>query len=278
LIPAAQITAWSQTAPWPRESQVEQDLILSRLMVEIANDELLGPELALRGGTCFHKLFLPRPLRYSEDLDYVRKSRSGVGPYLDALRVLTEGIGLVEQTREFSGPMVHAVFDAEANSGGPIRIKIEINTREVVSYLPRVTRSFGVDSPWWRGSAEVGTFAVEELMGTKLRALYQRSKGRDLFDLWLALSELDPAEQEIANALHHYMAERAFSFPQLAQNLRAKLVDPDFEADVQLLAVALPGGYELEVASDLLIERVGRHLRNAPKLDEIEGGRWRAPR
>ena len=32
------------------------------------------------------------------------------------------------------------------------------------------------------------TFKIDELMGTKLRALYQRTKGRDLFDLWLALT------------------------------------------------------------------------------------------
>ncbi|MGH2469017.1 MAG: nucleotidyl transferase AbiEii/AbiGii toxin family protein [Chloroflexota bacterium] len=40
-------------------------------------------------------------------------------------------------------------------------------------------------SPWFTGSADVPTFALEELLGTKLRALYQRRKGRDLFDLVL---------------------------------------------------------------------------------------------
>ena len=40
---------------------------------------LLGPELAFRGGTCLHKLCLPQPFRYSEDLDYVRTTHGG-GP------------------------------------------------------------------------------------------------------------------------------------------------------------------------------------------------------
>lgn len=44
--------------------------------------ELLGPELAFWGGTCLHKLHLPAPLRYSEDLDYVRSTYSGIKPYL----------------------------------------------------------------------------------------------------------------------------------------------------------------------------------------------------
>lgn len=54
MIPRAQIIAWGRQAPWPTEADVEQDLILSRLMVEIARDSLLGPELAMRGGTCLH--------------------------------------------------------------------------------------------------------------------------------------------------------------------------------------------------------------------------------
>jgi len=38
------------------------------------------------------------------------------------------------------------------------------------------------------------TFEPAELVATKLRALYQRRMGRDLFDLWLALTHigLDP--------------------------------------------------------------------------------------
>ena len=86
MIPPANIVAWRNQAPWPEDNQVEQDLILSRLIVEIANDELLGPELAFRGGTCLHKVHLPAPLRYSEDLDYVRSTKSGIGRFLDAIR------------------------------------------------------------------------------------------------------------------------------------------------------------------------------------------------
>jgi hypothetical protein len=43
------ITQWSVGAPWPQRQQIEQDLILSRLILEIAGDSLLGKELAFRG-------------------------------------------------------------------------------------------------------------------------------------------------------------------------------------------------------------------------------------
>lgn len=184
MIPAANIANWRRKAPWPEDNQVEQDLILSRLMVEIANHDLLGTELAMRGGTCLHKLHLPAPLRYSEDLDYVRRTRSGVGPVLDALRALATGLGLDDRGTDRTGQMVHATFDATPTSGvGRIRIKVEVNVVEVEPCFGRATIPLAVDSPWWQGGGEIGTFATEELLGTKLRALYQRSKGRDLFDL-----------------------------------------------------------------------------------------------
>lgn len=86
MIPRGAVTEWQARVPWPQPYQVEQDLILTRLMIEIARYDLFGGEFVLRGGTCLHKLHLSEPLRYSEDLDYVRRTHSGVGPYLDALR------------------------------------------------------------------------------------------------------------------------------------------------------------------------------------------------
>jgi predicted nucleotidyltransferase component of viral defense system len=94
VIPAAFITEWRARVPWPESYQVEQDLILSRLMVEIAGNDLLGGELVMRGGTCLHKLHLPRPYRYSEDLDYVRRTTGPIGPYLDQLRKVADDVGL----------------------------------------------------------------------------------------------------------------------------------------------------------------------------------------
>jgi predicted nucleotidyltransferase component of viral defense system len=75
VIPQAALNAWSQQVPWPSPVDVEQDLVLSRLIVDIANHPVLGSELAFRGGTSLQKLHLSRPLRYSNDLDYVRTSR-----------------------------------------------------------------------------------------------------------------------------------------------------------------------------------------------------------
>jgi hypothetical protein len=50
MIPQAYITEWSQQVPWQTNEQVEQDLVISRALVEIYSDEWLAESLAFRGG------------------------------------------------------------------------------------------------------------------------------------------------------------------------------------------------------------------------------------
>lgn len=262
--------------PWPQPFQVEQDLILSRLIVEIANQEVLGDEFAMRGGTCLHKLHLPEPLRYSEDLDYVRSTRSGIKPHVDALRAIADEIGLEVAGVERRGDMVHVIVDAEPTvPPGRIRVRIEVNIVETSPHRERTTVPYAVKSGWWTGEAAVPTFSVEELTGTKLRALYQRSKGRDLFDIWLVLTERDPDDDAIIAAFEHYMGGSAYTYPQLAGNLREKLTDEEFLTDLEALVAAVPTTYRVEEAADVLMERLGSKLRNAPTLADIQDGRWR---
>ncbi|MEO8424736.1 MAG: nucleotidyl transferase AbiEii/AbiGii toxin family protein [Actinomycetota bacterium] len=276
MIPQAFIAAWSRLVPWPTETQVEQDLILSRLIIDIADHQQLGAELAMRGGTCLHKLHLPAPVRYSEDLDYVRRTRSAIGPYMAALREVATTAGLTEQSYVQNWQMAHMVFDAEPTSGiGRIRIKIEINVREVDGFDERATRPYTVDSPWWSGNADIPTFSIEELMGTKLRALYQRRKGRDLFDLWLVLTTLEPDCSMIVKALRHYISTDIFGFADLAINLTGKLKNREFREDLDQLVVNVPEAYDIDAAADLVMERLGKYLDGTPPLSEIRAGAWR---
>ena len=81
MIPRAHITAWRSIAPWSTDAQVEQDLVLSRALVEIYTDPALASSLAFRGGTALHKLYLSPALRYSEDYrprtNRCRRNRAG---------------------------------------------------------------------------------------------------------------------------------------------------------------------------------------------------------
>jgi predicted nucleotidyltransferase component of viral defense system len=264
------LIAWRSKAPWPDRVQIEQDLLLSRLMIEIARDEVLGPELAMRGGTCLHKLHLPTALRYSEDLDYVRSTHTGIKPYTQALTRIADELGLIVASRQRSGQMVHIYLDGQPTEGiGRIRIKVEINIAETESFQPRKRMHHTVETSWWSGDAEITTFESEELLATKLRALYQRSKGRDLFDLWLGLTVLGSDPERIVAGFHHYMRDAAFSFPELRDNLTAKLADASFRRDLDPLVTSIPSEYDPNTAADTVMRELGSRLRNAPPVGEI---------
>lgn len=258
MIPQRHITHWTQHAPWPTDEQVEQDLLLCRLIVEIANDPYLGNELVFRGGTCLHKLHLNPGLRYSEDLDYVRRSAGGIGELLEALR----GIGgrLDMKVGVDISKYPKAKFRAPFESGsGTMRIKIEVNTYERSPARPLARVPFSIDSPWFTGSADVQTFQPAELVSTKLRALYQRSKGRDLFDLWLALTRLAIPPDDILTSFTPYRPE-TYTGPLAIANLQLKVADPSFRQDLDALVGQRPDGYDVEGAAALVIDQLLRRV------------------
>lgn len=86
MIPEAYIDEWAQEHPWSTVSMVEQDLLISRALVEIFSDPFLQQEVAFRGGTALHKLYLSPQPRYSEDIDLVQIHAGPIRPIMDHLR------------------------------------------------------------------------------------------------------------------------------------------------------------------------------------------------
>jgi hypothetical protein len=142
-----------------------------------------------------------------------------------------------------------------SEDGTPIRIKIEINTYERSPALPLVNLPFKVVSGWWSGEAETRTFQPAELVATKIRALYQRKKGRDLFDLWLALTRLELDPGLILDTFPPYRPATLTAAAAIA-NLEAKLSDPRFTTDLEPLAADLPSDYIIREAGRLVIDQL----------------------
>jgi predicted nucleotidyltransferase component of viral defense system len=235
MIQQAYITAWRSVAPWPDDAQVEQDLALSRAVVQIFQQPELAEQVALRGGTALNKLFIRPSCRYSEDIDLVQTQAGPAGPVIDAIRqTLDPWLGKPSRARAEGGFSMIYRFDSEIAPVRPLRLKIEVNTREHFTALGVHAVAMKVTSPWFSGTAPVNTYQLDELMGTKLRALYQRRKGRDLFDLWLCLSRklIDP--QRTVDCFLQYMTHEAHpvSRAQFEQNLHDKQVDPAFMGDI----------------------------------------------
>jgi len=257
VIPAAYVTAWSAQAPWPSPAQVEQDLLLSRVLIEMYQDEYLRSELVFRGGTCLHKLHLPAPRRYSEDLDFVRTTSSGIAPLTQAVSTLGNRLGFDVSTRISQHPKIY--LRASAVDGTTLRIKVEINTHERSPAAPLISLPHVVHSPWWEGDADIVTFTPAELVATKIRALFQRKKGRDLFDLWLALTELDLDPDAILEAYRTY-APPGLTARRAMADLQAKIRDRSFRTDIAPLVDPWPNDYDIDSAGDLVTEVLLRRI------------------
>jgi predicted nucleotidyltransferase component of viral defense system len=138
---------------------------------------------------------------------------------------------------------------------------VEINTYETSPARRHIYLPYQVDSPWWSGEAEVLTFEPAELMATKLRALYQRRKGRDLFDLWLALTQMAVNPQDILDCFGRYRPDGYTTATALA-NLDEHVADAGFRTDL-LTLVGEETGFDVEEAAGLVAARLLERLDRA---------------
>jgi predicted nucleotidyltransferase component of viral defense system len=231
LIPDAYLIEWTAKAPWPDMRQVEQDLIISRALCDLFNAAELQGKIAFRGGTALHKLLFAQPLRYSEDIDLVQTEAESIGSTVNAVRKALSWLG--DCKREQAGHSIHLIFryTPEADASTKLKLKVEINTREHVCLLGLKRYPFSVNSRWHKAEAEVVSFEPEELFGTKLRALLQRRKTRDLFDLYEGLKQLNLDCGKLLACFDHYLAlegtpiHRAAAEERMLQKLERSLTE-----------------------------------------------------
>lgn len=269
MIPASYLQEWSAKAPWPDLRQVEQDLIISRALCDLFNSPVLAGKIAFRGGTAIHKLLFRQPLRYSEDIDLVQMQSEAIGPTVDAIRGALSWLGKCRRTH--AGHSMHLVFKfaPEADAAATLKLKIEINTREHESLYGIKKYPFEVDSRWHRAKTEIASFEPEELFGTKLRALLQRRKNRDLFDLNEGLVQLSMDSDKLIACFDHYLAlegkpiTRAVAEQRMLEKLARSLTED--------IAPLLPAG--ITFTEDNAIQAFGKVWTGL--VARIKGDAWK---
>lgn len=255
MIPQDFITEWKNYAPWPQNYQVEQDLIISRVLVDIFSHPFLSENMAFRGGTALFKLYMS-PVRYSEDIDLVQIRSAPIGLAMDILQEkLNPWLG--SPKRKQSEGRVTLTYRIESEEALPLKLKIEINSREHFSVLGFIKLGFEVKSRWFSGSTSISTYHLDELLGTKIRALYQRKKGRDLFDLWMAFTTTKAGPAHAVECFLKYMEHEGHkvSRAEFEQNLIGKLNDSRFVADIKPLLTA-GASHDLHKAADYFMNNI----------------------
>jgi predicted nucleotidyltransferase component of viral defense system len=260
MIPRAFITEWREDHPWREVEQVEQDLVISRALVELFSNELLMEHLAFRGGTALHKIFMQPAARYSEDIDLVQLKPADVNDVITAIeQAISPWLGPGTSGRDRGNHVITYRFESEIEPVKEMRLKVDLNTGESFAIRGILRRDFEVVNSWFRGAAFLPTYELDELLATKLRALLDRRHGRDLFDLWFALSGTNADAGEIVRMFVEYLLRwgRQISGAEFQLSLNEKLEDPDFRLDVDgLLRPEIADSYDVDAAGALISERL----------------------
>ena len=269
MIPQANIVDWRTQAPWSSPDQIEHDLVLSRALCELYSHSFIQEGLVFRGGTALHKLYFDRAGRFSEDLDFVQAKAEPIGDMVTAIRdCLDHWLGKPSWKQNQGRFTFYYRFTTEIEPVLTRKVKIEINTREHFSIDPFVTHHFQLNSPWFQGEANVLTYAIEELLATKLRALYQRKKGRDLYDFWYALLHLPEINvSKIIDIFQRYMEKEGatVSRAEFEKNLTLKQNSSIFNSDIRpLLAAEQAKQYQPHRAYDILFRNFLPKLSGEP--------------
>lgn len=266
MIPQAVLTYWrANHAPWTGDDQVEQDLVISRTLVDLYSDKLIADSLAFRGGTALNKLFLPTMSRYSEDIDLVQVRAEPIGPVMTQIRTALKWLGTPKYKQTQERVTFYYLFPSEPPLEKTMRLKLEISIVEPFTVYGYESRPFEVKSEWFSGKAEIKTFTLEELLSTKLRALYQRKKGRDLFDPWMCQNSLKVDQDKVVAGFLEYLKQKVqkVSRAEFEQNLLQKLEDKAFREDI--LPLLREGvDYDFDKAVRFMLDEVVSKLPGSP--------------
>jgi len=247
------ILAHQAIVPWAAQYQVEQDLLLCRAMVALFDDNFLSGQIAMRGGTLLHKAHLAPASRYSEDIDLVAVGTRPEGHISKAIRRVLEDV-LGKPKASAWGTLTLALRNAVKPSrvlrltyslpsiiepGRTLELVVEANVTERKPHRAVVEIPFSFPFREKTVQTRIKGYDIHEMLGTKMRAMFQRKRGRDLFDLYWALTKsakpVDPAA--IVESFQHYMKQEGTKAgrAEFVAILEAHLKDRGFCSDMELL-------------------------------------------
>ena len=247
------ILAHQVIVPWSAQHQVEQDLLLCRAMAALFNDTFLSTQIAMRGGTLLHKVHLAPASRYSEDIDlvvvgtrpeeHIRRAVRGVlADVLGTPKALvwdTITLALRNSVKPSRVLRMTYALPSIIEPGRMLNLVVEANVTERKPHRSIVEIPFCFPFRDQSVQTQIKGYDINELLGTKMRAMFQRKRGRDLFDLYWALakstSPVDPTA--IIESFQHYMKQEGTKAGRVefVGILEAHLHDRGFCSDMEPL-------------------------------------------
>ena len=174
--------------------------MLSWVLAGIHNRQSLRDTWIFKGGTCLKKCFFEN-YRFSEDLDFTLKESQ----HIDAKFLHQEFVNIAQWIYDRSGieiPGSNINFEVYENPRGNLsveggvgyrgpmqrrgtlsRIKLDLTNDEKIVLEPEFRKIFHPYSDISNDSWVIMSYCFEEIFAEKLRALAQRLRPRDLYDV-----------------------------------------------------------------------------------------------
>ncbi len=242
-------------------------------MAALFNDAFLHTQIAMRGGTLLHKVHLAPPARYSQDIDLVVFGDRPEDHIRKALkRVLREvlgnpkasvwdAIGLAIRNTVKPSRVLRMTYSVPSiiEAGTRLEIVVEANVTERTPHRPLVEIPFEFSFRDTPVRTRIKGYEIHEMLGTKMRALFQRKRGRDLFDLYWALTLAKPPVDPgaVIESFQHYLRQEGSDAgrAEFMGILESHLADRSFCSDMdQLLRVG--AAYDPRMAGDYVKEKL----------------------
>ena len=182
-------------------SVVEKDYVLGWILAGINAHAALSESWVFKGGTCLKKCFF-ETYRFSEDLDFTLLDESQINEAF-LQQTLSEVVAWVETESGLAMPANQLSFDVYTNprgriscqgkigyrgpvsstSGGWPKIKLDLTADEKLVLAPVKQEVFHPYTDRPEGGFRINSYAYEEAFGEKIRALGERTRPRDLYDV-----------------------------------------------------------------------------------------------
>jgi predicted nucleotidyltransferase component of viral defense system len=186
----------------------EKDYYLA-LAVQLINGSSLKEKLVFKGGTALHHCYLSQK-RFSEDLDF---TSIDPGISLDEVEAVLESEGTFRINKAHPSDFTIKIerLQYQGILGQPGNIKIEVDHHQNV-VLPGITVPY---QNVWGVKTSANVMDQREIAAEKIRAVSQRARYRDFYDLYFLLNELDVAWEEATSLLKN----KEIRTPVVAQNI-----------------------------------------------------------
>lgn len=205
---------------------VEKDYVLGWILFGISSSASSG-SLAFKGGTALSKVYFPGKWRLSEDLDFTVIDESemlvlGTGVMYEVPGIVQKASGINIEMK--GDPLANPeFFRGKIKYTGPLsknNVKIEISREPFIGKVVRKSIRHTYDYPKFA----VKVYALDNLLAEKMRAIIERGKIRDYYDVWRLLRTRKFNKQELKELFLQKCKSKGVAFTGVEQMFPADIV------------------------------------------------------